>query len=778
MKGLKKLLAGILTMAMAMSMMSMPVFADNNTPVPTIDTTKEVSLTIYKYRYDADTTNPDDHAGKPTGTAADLTSGVIPDSAELLNGVTFKVYKVADFVQEKADGSSTYQLKYKTLNAVKTALDAASVDYISGGMTATEINALFTEDVLTALEADDDYKTDYISEATTKTVAIDGKNTDGIAQFTNDMLAGQGLYLVVETDAPDVVTSKVDSFLVSLPMTNVTGDDWLYDVYAFPKNGTTTGEITLKKTGKIGNGLPSDVSATFVLQKWMEVTENQLTTEKWVTLTKNDNGEKINGSTDAADDGSKIVVPGDGKGVKISGLSQGKYRFVEIKAPDDEYIMDGVAYEFWIKEDGKVYRYNESSTNTDKLDPMAPAEIIATNYKPEVEKEVLKKGGTATNDDDWQEAADYSVGDHVPFKVSATVPTNIAKLKHYALVDTLSAGLTMDTDDEKSFVVTYYKTGNVPLTEAEVTAAGLPTGSAASAGHPTYDSNNNKWTFDLKNYVDKLADNKIVSIEVTFNATLNNKAVTADTGNPNTIGLEYTNKLYPEGYEIPADEPYEETKTITDKVVVYTFGIELVKKFTDGAPSATINATFDLYREAVDTDQAANVTKIKVGNSEINVVKVGTYTTDANGQIVINTTQTAGTDNDTAFSNNTYYFVETATAAGYNLLKEPVPVEIQLYYTQTFKTTTTVTKYDANGNMIGSPAVTETGTDTTTYYTDANKTATTTVTTTSIKVVNNSGFDLPSTGGIGTFVFTFVGIAMMAAAVILFITSRKKKEDK
>ena len=42
-------------------------------------------------------------------------------------------------------------------------------------------------------------------------------------------------------------------------------------------------------------------------------------------------------------------------------------------------------------------------------------------------------------------------------------------------------------------------------------------------------------------------------------------------------------------------------------------------------------------------------------------------------------------------------------------------------------------------------------------------------------VINKQGFTLPSTGGMGTFVFTFVGIAMMAAAVILFFTSKKKE---
>lgn len=798
MKRLKKLLAGILTLAMAMSMMSMSVFASSipstTTQVPTIDTAKDVSLTIYKYRYDGD--NP----GTASGTKADLESG-IPDDAQLLNDVTFKVYKVAELVQEKADGTSTYQLKYKTIDAVKTALGNNSVDYISGGMTANEIATLFTDDVLQALENNAAYKTDNISEKTTATVKIDGADTDGIAQFTSSDLNGQGLYLVVETDAPDVVTTKVDSFLVSLPMTSVDGDDWIYDVYAFPKNGTTTGEITLVKEGKTGNGTAVSVSAKFVLQKWMEVTEGSTTTEKWVTLAENDNGGKINGSTDAADDGSVITVTKE-NGVKISGLSQGYYRFVEVEAPDSEYIMDGEAYLFAMKDDGTLYALSIDTNGKFVVGTeITNAKITAINYKPEVEKEVLKNGGTPTNADDWQEAADYSVGDHVPFKVTSAVPENIDKLKHYALVDTMSAGLTMDAVDTASFKVTYYA-GTTAVTSTGITAT------------PEYNSTTNQWTLDLKGDVAKLAASSITSIEVTFTATLNASAVTAGSGNPNDIGLEYTNKLYPEGYTLPEGEPYEETKTITDEVVVYTFGIELIKQFTGGTASDKVNATFDLYRTAATGD--TDTETIKVNGADKSVVKVGTYTTDANGKITINTDQTAtnGDDNpDKAFSNGTYYFVETKTAEGYNLLKEPVPVEIELYYSQTFNTTTTVTKYNEDGAVI-SVAVTEydpsgieikTTTTTyidesgttlttptvattagtgnanaagTTYYTDANNQNTTTVTTTSITVVNNSGFDLPSTGGIGTAVFTFVGIAMMAAAVILFFTSRKKEEAK
>ena len=62
-----------------------------------------------------------------------------------------------------------------------------------------------------------------------------------------------GLYLVVETKVPEMVTSTTAPFLVSLPMTSVNGtnasdggDRWIYNVVLYPKN--LTGIPTLEKT--------------------------------------------------------------------------------------------------------------------------------------------------------------------------------------------------------------------------------------------------------------------------------------------------------------------------------------------------------------------------------------------------------------------------------------------------------------------------------------------------------------------------------------------------
>ena len=81
-----------------------------------------------------------------------------------------------------------------------------------------------------------------------------------------------GLYLLVETKVPEMVTSTTNPFFVSLPMTTVSGDAnsaspegghfWNYDVVVYPKN--ETGIPSLEKTVReskddTGNNNGSDV---------------------------------------------------------------------------------------------------------------------------------------------------------------------------------------------------------------------------------------------------------------------------------------------------------------------------------------------------------------------------------------------------------------------------------------------------------------------------------------------------------------------------------------
>lgn len=92
----------------------------------------------------------------------------------------------------------------------------------------------------------------------------------------------------------------------------------------------------------------------------------------------------------------------------------------------------------------------------------------------------------------------------------------------------------------------------------------------------------------------------------------------------------------------------------------------------------------------------------------------------------------------------TYYLTETRAPDGYNQLRNPVKIEI----------------VDADGGVDGAldnePEGSADG------YLD-------------ITVNNTKGFELPVTGGMGTFMFTASGVAIMSAAIILIVIQRKKK---
>ena len=192
----RKVLAGVLSAAMVLSTMTVTAFAEDTNKMPTIDTTKTGSITINKYE-GSDTSKP-------------------------LAGVEFTIYKIANLEQ----GSNSVELKYKSLigddvtisgdtkyEKIKSVVDSKIAD---GSLTGTS--------------------------ATTEMQS--GKAT---AKFTDLDL---GIYLVEETKAPSQVVNKTANFLVSVPMTNATGDDWIYDITAEPKNATVYGGITLIKKGK------------------------------------------------------------------------------------------------------------------------------------------------------------------------------------------------------------------------------------------------------------------------------------------------------------------------------------------------------------------------------------------------------------------------------------------------------------------------------------------------------------------------------------------------
>lgn len=650
----RKMLAGVLSAAMVLSTMTVTAFAAE-TKMPTIDTTKKGSITINKYKGD-DTTKP-------------------------LEGVTFTIYKIADLEQ----GSNPVELKYKSLitgvnitsetkyNDIKSVVDSKIAD---GSLTGTSAT----------------------------TVMESGKAT---AKFTELDL---GIYLVEETKAPSQVVNKTANFLVSVPMTNEDGDDWVYDIIANPKNETVYGGITLIKKGKTIKVNGSETEETlknvsFELQKkettgWTKVDEY-----------------KTNGSGV----------------INVTGLAPATYRFIEtnLGGTDDNkgYILDGkTAYEFTVQTDGKIQVGTTEASES--------ATITVYNEKPSLEKSVENANGSYDND------TDASVGDTVTWKVEASVPSNVNELKTYKLTDKMSDALTWENKAKANLEIT---TNNSTTLEASTDY---------TLTVPEDNTTGGTWTIEFTEAgKTKLATSNVKVITVTFNTKLNENAIIGSEGNLNDAELDYSNAIYPtEDPDNPNKGNTPGEDKIKDQAIVYSFQMNIEK--VDGKDS-TIKlqgVTFDLYSY---TGAKTNPTEADLKGSDGTLVEQN-LTTDVDGKI-----QKSG------LKNGTYYLVETKTVKTkdgkqYNLLKEPVKVEIKVDYVT--KTETTITK-DVNGNVA----------DTTTVSTktftggDTGSDGTFTVT-----VKNYTGFDLPITGGMGTVLFSIAGFALMAGAAFVLLKGRRK----
>lgn len=173
---------------------------------------------------------------------------------------------------------------------------------------------------------------------------------------------------------------------------------------------------------------------------------------------------------------------------------------------------------------------------------------------PSSEKKVKDiNDSTDTETTGWQDAADWDIGDEVPFKIEGTLPSNYEKYTKYTLKfhDKQQAGLTFKRDTVKVFI------DNTEITE----------------GFRVVENPEDKDTFDvvfddLKNTSAK--NNSVIRVE--YKSVLNEQANLGKPGNKNTMYMEFSNN--------PNNEQGGETetgKTPEDTVIVFTYKVSVNK---------------------------------------------------------------------------------------------------------------------------------------------------------------------------------------------------------
>ena len=423
-------------------------------------------------------------------------------------------------------------------------------------------------------------------------------------------------------------------------------------------------------------------------------------------------------------------------------LEQGLYLVVETRVPENVTstcnpffvslpmtTTDGAAWNY----DVTVYPKNQTGNPT--LDKTVR----------EAKNSTGKNTGSLTDiTDGYAHTAIASVGDTVDYQIISTLSTITSKassLSEYTYVDTLSKGIRYNKND---VVIEFFKDAGCA---DKITTWDENSGKFAVA----YDDAANTMTIRMtESGLAEINEAAIVytdsvkrgysdcTMRITYAATLTADAQMGDTDNPNEVVLTWkrTNTTY--------------FDTLKDCCHVYTYGIDVLKQFSDNGGNVR-NVKFRLHN---DIDDCYIIAEQKDGvyyakGFAAKKADATTFVPNSSGHIVVK-----GLEDDT------YSLTETATDKGYVLLKDAVKIVIK---------TAENGQCEKCGTKLLTASATVNGKDVT--MSDGNAIV-------PLTVVNNPGFDLPKTGGYGTWMFTVGGVALLGAAAFIVIRSRKHKNER
>ena len=393
---------------------------------------------------------------------------------------------------------------------------------------------------------------------------------------------------------------------------------------------------------------------------------------------------------------------------------------------DGKYVISGLAAGYYLVKDQDGSLTGDADAYTEYIIRVV-SDTTATpkSSVPTVEKKVKDTNDSTGVTSDWQDSADYDIGDSIPFQLKATLANNVSSYTTYKVVfhDTLSKGLTYNNDAKVYIGGT--ETNGFTVT-ATVNADGTTTLTVSCDDVKALGAGNSS----------------VITVEYT--AKLNENAVLGSAGNPNEVYLEYSNN--PNKSENGNNETGETPK---DVVIVFTYKTIINKVDSENAPLT--GAAFKLEKLIKGKDGAA-----------------GTWTTVK--EFTVDETTTSFTFS--GLDDGQYKLTETKTPAGYNTI-DPIYFVIEATHDVTADAPTlkTLNAYltDANGNKQtemkdGESVNIDLGT--------VDLTAGSITTT----VVNKSGSELPSTGGIGTTIFYVLGGVLVLAAVVLLVTKKRMSD--
>ena len=471
-------------------------------------------------------------------------------------------------------------------------------------------------------------------------------------------------------------------------------------------------------------------------------TSDMLNNKLSAVLTANATNVK-NALETAVKNGGVAMPETDATGhTSASNMEQGLYLVVETRVPENVTstcnpffvslpmtTIDGAAWNY----DVTVYPKNQTGNPT--LEKTVRESKNSTG----------KNTGSLTDiKDGYEHTATASVGDVVDYQIISTLPTITSKasaLSEYTYVDTLSKGIRYNKND---VVIEFFK--DAGCTD-KITTWAENSGKFAVA----YDDAANTMTIRMTDtglaeineattvYTDSVKRGySDCTMRITYAAALTSDAQMGNKDNPNEVELTWkrTNTTY-----------YD---TLKDCCHVYTYGIDVLKQFSDNGGNLR-NVKFRLHN---DTDDVFVIADLKDGvyyakGLTAKKSDATTFIPNAQGHIVVK-----GLEDDA------YSLTEIATDKGYVLLKDAVKIVIKTAENGTC---------EQCGAKLQTASATVNSKDIT--MTEGNAIV-------PLTVVNNPGFDLPKTGGYGTWMFTIGGVALLGAAAFIVIRSRKHKNER
>lgn len=339
----------------------------------------------------------------------------------------------------------------------------------------------------------------------------------------------------------------------------------------------------------------------------------------------------------------------------------------------------------------------------------------------------------------YGENADYTIGQEIPYRLNGTLPDTYANYAtyYYAFHDKASEGLDYVLDANGKVAVEVYVKGSTTPVDPQYYTVIMDTVDEAAdiAGAKKYDKG---FTVEFEN-LKLVTENATDEIYVYYKAKLNNKAVIGNPGNPNKSNLTFNNDSNNTGKGKPTGDTPEK------KCIVFTYELDSTKiDKDDKTPLAGAEFVFYRFQNAVEDGANADSTKKMYALfDDEGKVTSWTETKPATGNLI---SGADGTFKVLGLDDGTYYLEETKAPAGHNLQTTPWEIVIDATIANNAITELKI-------NNVASPKFAKGIVE--------------------LSPENAKGSVLPSTGGIGTTIFTIVGIALIVAAAAIMVIRRR-----